>query len=402
MRKRKPTDDCQCMPVQVLAATPRGDVPLNSQAAAQLPPAGPGERSSEATLTYGSYLEAVSRFFLRDSCKQVVSALGKRLGRPVRLAEIEGITICAEKHGAFYHVVRVDLRVRGVVLSFGVNVATNEAAKVALMREYRLLKRLARCCQPSFLPQVYWRGAELCRQPGRKAQWLHMLVVEWLSEHYEFHLHRGDLDSTARLLLWDSANGYRCLNDFQSIEIYRQAARILTLYYSWNSFKQIYPWHHAAGDFVAKFAEGERIDLRLITVRDYGAVVPFKTRKVSGRLLALILFFLHLTVQMRLDRLDGVGEVVWAENVWLAGTVRGFLEAAAGWEEMGRRDIPSNRELQGLLCRFTRKEWGQLLREMLETYHFSQEELHLIRMHGDAHLESLHQELATLSSEVNS
>jgi hypothetical protein len=129
-------------------------------------------------------------------------------------------------------------------------------------------------------------------------------------------------------------------------------------------------------------------------VRDYTAVVDFTTGKKAGKLLALILFFLHLTIQMRIDRLDGVGDVVWAEEYCLGGVVSGFLEGLTRGEGRGRKGMPSPLEIHALLRNFSGEEWMQLLVELLETYSFSQEELSLIRDHGDAHIERLQQVLA--------
>ena len=41
---------------------------------------------------------------------------------------------------------------------------------------------------------------------------------------------------------------------------------------------------------------------------------------------ALVIFFIHLSVRMRLDRLDGVGAVAWAPNHCLAPMIDGFFQ----------------------------------------------------------------------------
>ena len=179
------------------------------------------------------------------------------------------------------------------------------------------------------------------------------------------------------------------------VSVPKQAMKYFTNtpYYDYNNFKQVYPWHHAAGDFVLR-EKGDTVDLRLVTVRDYTAVVDFSSGKKAGKLLALILFFLHLTIQMRIDRLDGVGDVVWAEDYCLDGVVLGFLQGLGEEEEgRGRRGMPPPAEIHALLRNFSGEEWMQFLVELLETYSFSQEELSLIRDYGDAHLERLRQVL---------
>jgi len=190
------------------------------------------------------------------------------------------------------------------------------------------------------------------------------------------------------MLLWDMDKGAHYISQRECFELYRQAARILTLYYNYHNFRQIYPWHHAAGDFVIKAKKG-KIHIRLITIRDYSAVVDFSSRKRAAKLLGLIIFFLHLTVQMRVDRLDGVGQVVWAEDHCLEGTVTGFLDGWAERKKQIRKEIPSVGEVRDLLRRFSKDEWLHFLVEMLGSYTFSQEEVSLLRYHGNAHIDCL-------------
>ena len=381
-----PMKDWQSIPVRMLAATPTGDVTIGARASGRTLPGGSGPGP---TLTYGPYLDSVRRFLLRRSGANLVAALSAHLGRPVALKEIERIDIRSEKHGAFYHVARVDVHLLGVAVSFAVNVAAGELARITLTREYRLLRRLARRIPSSHLPRVYCQGS--MRHGGRRGEplELRLAVGEWFKDYHEFHLGRLEGQGRARLLLWDSTTGYRALNDIQTSSLYRQGARILTEYYDWNSFRQIYPWHHGAGDFVAR-VEGDEVGLRLITVRDYAPVVGYRTRKMAGKMLALLLFFLHLTLQMRLDRIDGVGELVWAEGTILEDVTRGFLEAVS------RKGGAPSPALHEILCLFSEDEWRQLLAEVLEVYTFSPEELELIHRHGDMHIQQLRQTLRSL------
>ena len=138
------------------------------------------------------------------------------------------------------------------------------------------------------------------------------------------------------------------------------------------------------------------MDVRLVTIRDYGPVVDFTTGKRAGKLLALILFFLHLTIQMRFDRLDGVGEVVWADDYCLEGVVAGFFEGLVlGNNAKARRGMPPQEEVRALLRSFAHDDWHQFMQEYLDTYDLSQEELSITQEHSDAHLNRLQQVLAT-------
>ena len=369
--------DASKIPVRLLATTPRGEVDLGEKSRATHLPAGPQSAEGESELRYGPYLGAVHYLLLRNNCRKILEALAHRLGRLVTLAEVDGIEIRTEKHGAFYHVARADVSVSGRIVSFAVNVAVSDTARAELERDFNFLRSLTKQYNYKFLPQAYFKGAGIYREPGKPRRWLHMFVAEWFRDYHEFHLHRDQADGSSRMLLWDLGRGSRYLSERQCVNLYRLCAKILTLYYNWNNFKQIYPWHHAAGDFVLR-TKGDTVDLRLVTVRDYAAVVDFTTGKKAGKLFALILFFLHLTIQMRIDRLDGVGDVVWAEDYCLEGTVAGFFEGLTSGATKVRKGIPPAAEILDILRTFENEEWLSLLEEWKETYRPSGEELILV------------------------
>ena len=379
-------------PIRLLATTPQVDVPLRAAQSAAHLPAGPHGEDEESNLRYGPYLKAVRHLLVKDNCQKILKAVCSQLNQTVTAEEVEFIEIRTEKHGAWYHVARVDVSVTGQKVLFAVNVAAAPEVRQRLEKEYRLLDRLNSRYHYGLLPNVYFKGAGRYRARSEPIRWLHMFVAEWFKGFHEFHLHRDDAAGPNRMLLWDLDRGSRYLSERQCLELYRQAAKTLTLYYDWNSSKQIYPWHHAAGDFVLK-EEGEELDVRLVTVRNYYAVVDFGTGNKTARTLALILFFLHLTVRMRVDRLDGVGEVVWAEDYCLEGVVAGFFEGLVAGEKRDRRGVVSAKEIKKVLRSFSRDEWLQLLVELLETYQFSHEELSLLSEHGDRHIDSMRQVL---------
>jgi hypothetical protein len=378
------------IPVRLLATTPMGDLQLDTKSRAKHLPAGPQSSERDPELLYGPYLEAVRYFLKKNNCQKILGTVADRLGRHVKLEEVESIEIRTEKHGAFYHVARTDLSLSGQVFSFAVNVAVSAAARSQLERDFKLLKRLKKRYNCNSLPQVFFKGAGRYKEPGKPLLWLHMFVAEWFRDYHEFHLHLDQADGSKRMLLWDLDRASLYLSRRHCIQLYKQAAKILTLHYDWNNFKQIYRWHHAAGDFVLRDMGGT-VDLRLVTVRDYEAVVDFTTGKKAGKLLALILFFLHLTIQMRFDRLDGEGDVVWADDYCLEGVVPGFFAGLTEGEGRGRRGMPSPAEIRALLRSFNGEEWMQFLVELLGMYSFSEEELGIISDRSPDHINCLQQ-----------
>jgi hypothetical protein len=77
-----------------------------------------------------------------------------------------------------------------------------------------------------------------------------------------------------------------------------------------------------------------KVEVRLVTVRQYASL--FEENKIQDQnrdaefiLESLLVFFLNLSIRMRLDRLDGVGEIVWSDDIAVAGTLSGFFEGLA-------------------------------------------------------------------------
>jgi len=95
--------------------------------------------------------------------------------------------------------------------------------------------------------------------------------------------------------------------------LFREASKILTLYYDPDTYHQICPWHHAAGDFVVNLSEGI-VQVKLTAARNYLPLISFPGRAGTNRVTAFVAFLLNMTVQMRLDRIGGVGEPIWAQE----------------------------------------------------------------------------------------
>jgi hypothetical protein len=151
-------------------------------------------------------------------------------------------------------------------------------------------------------------------------------LAEWFGGYHEFHLSASLAGRAPLMQLWHPRHGRQPLEVAQALAIQRRAAFILTYYYDPHSFAQIFPWHHAAGDFVARL-HGGRLRVRLVTARQYAPMIHMEEAGPEARHEALLLFLLNLTLRNRLDRFDGVGAVAWAGEATLAATLEGFWEA---------------------------------------------------------------------------
>jgi hypothetical protein len=168
-----------------------------------------------------------------------------------------------------------------------------------------------------------------------------MFLGQWFEGYHEFHISIDPVDQKPKIMVWDDTRGRFFLSAEQTKTLYARVSKILTDYYNLESFEQILSWHHAAGDFVV-IVENGKLELKLITVRQYAAFFENQTdlaaaRSDSERMLqSLLIFFLNLSIRMRLDRLDGIGEMVWSDSVVVEATLIGFLEALSM-----KPDVPS-------------------------------------------------------------
>ena len=275
-------------------------------------------------LTYGEYFKGITDVLSKNEYRLIVDAAASQLARDISLADIEEILIYAEKHGSDYHPARIEVMANEVRAAFVMNVAVTARGRERVFREFEVLQRLNNKYDSAFLPEAYFKNEVFLPS-------MVMFLADWFQGYHEFHL-STDKDATQRLALWDTDKDHCYFSGPQVWQVYSQAARIMTLYYDIDTFEQIFPWHHAAGDFVVK-AQMRSVDVRLVTARQYA---PMLERSAGISVYEALLFFLlNLSVRMRLDRLDGIGTVAWADDHCVDATLEGFLGALRMKEQKG-------------------------------------------------------------------
>ncbi len=285
-------------------------------------------KADDISVSHGDYFQAAKAFLEAGSYNVITRATSQRLGRKVKPQDISEIQIHLEKHGAYYHPARIESFVGQKQHAFVLNVAISEPGRRFIEQDYQNITRLNAETPFHYLPQVFgWDRITL--SGGLKCA---MFLGEWFDGYHEFHLAPDPADKAFKIIVWDEIGGRYYLTAEQTQKLYAQAAKILTCYYNLTSFEQILAWHHAAGDFVVNI-DSDRLRLRLVTVRGYGTGFQSQQRAKTEandpqRLLqALLVFFLHLSLQMRLDRLEGVGDMVWSDSATVDATLTGFLDA---------------------------------------------------------------------------
>ena len=280
------------------------------------------------SVSHADYYQAARSFLENNACEVIVRAVSRQLDRDVKTPDIEEIRICLQKHGEFYHPARIEIMACQKRISLVLNVAISATGRRFIEQEYQHLKRLTTELQFHYLPQVYGFG----RIPGPNGLNFAMFLGQWFDGYHEFHISIDPADKRLKIKVWDDRRGRFFLTVEQSKILYARVSKILTEYYNLESFEQIFSWHHAAGDFIVK-TEAEKLELKLISVRQYASIFGNQKQPTSGQinmelmLQAMLIFFLNLSIHIRLDRLDGIGEVVWSEPLAVEAALIGFLEA---------------------------------------------------------------------------
>ncbi len=276
-----------------------------------------GGSDSAATVSYGRYFESVARFCNGVGRQGILAAASANLTRRVDAAELGSVSIFLEKHGACYHPARLQATVGSQVVSLVVNVAVSEQGRRTIPNELKALTQLNESRPLGWLPRIY------AYVEGD----LPMFMGDWFAGFHEFHLTRPSGSDTLKIVIWDGAAAPRYLSDRQTADLYRAMAMILTACYDPITTCQIFPWHHGAGDFVLR-TDGNRTTAKLITARNYAPLAGFDGQPMDEREVmdALVRFLIHLSIQMRLDRLDGVSVVAWAPGRCLSPMVEGFFQ----------------------------------------------------------------------------
>jgi len=346
---------------------------------------------SGGALSHGAYFRAARAFLEADSFEVMTRAVSGRLKRDIKAPDIKQICIYLEKHGEFYHPSRIDAVLDQQLLSFVLNVAFSAAGRRLIEKEYQLLHRLNNERPFHYLPQVYGFG----RIAAPDGPGFAMFLGQWFEGYHEFHIAMDPVDQKLKIRVWDGARGNFFLSDSQTRTLYAQASGILTAYYDLESFEQIFSWHHAAGDFIVK-TDNETLQMKLISVRRYERILENQNNNETDhvdpqRLLhALLIFFINLSIHMRLDRLDGIGEMVWSDSVAVEAALTGFLEAL-----LMKEDIPSLPDsplacFLAYLASCNRKDLMDLTKALFRRFNPQMPGLAVVRKNLEAHVETLY------------
>ncbi len=346
------------------------------------------QKTAGTPVSYGDYFHAIRKFLEKNRFDPLLTAAASHLQTRVTNQEIKDIHVILEKHGAFYHPSRIKTKIRDRAVQFVVNAAVSDSGRESIEREYGLLKKLGDKMSPSFIPKVYARDEV---QAGSGVE-IKLFLGQWFENYSEFHYTQHP-DGGKKIIVWDTAKGSYFLSNDQTRALYQEAARILTYYYNPETFEQIYPWHHAAGDFVLTLQDN-RVDLKLVTVRSVLSPLE-KTdmekndQDLQSILEAMLVFFLNLSIRTRLDRIDGVGEVVWSDDTAIQGTVEGFFTSLASKPQIRLTPVPLSDCFQYYLSTYNEQDLYDLAEDIVKAYPLLAPEVPVIKKNLERHIHDL-------------
>jgi hypothetical protein len=147
-----------------------------------------------------------------------------------------------------------------------------------------------------------------------------------------------------------------------------------------------------------KLSEGI-VQVKLTAARNYLPLISFPGRAGTNRVTALVAFLLNMTVQMRLDRIGGVGEPIWAQDGLVSPCLEGFFEALRTMKAEGRGDWGRAPDLNAFLKSLSKEELHSLYAPLTESYHEEKhEDFKVIEKNLEEHIATLWKALQGNSS----
>lgn len=339
------------------------------------------------SVSYGEYFTAAETFLEKNNHEVLREAIFKQTRKNISLDQSIAKNIYLEKHGEFYHPSRIEIVFPEEKFQFVLNIAVSETGRNIIDQEYSILSRLFRESHISYTPAVYGKGS-VKTEHGI----LSMFIGQWFEGFHEFHLSETE-QKKRKIMVWDMVHGNQYLSDIQARELYHTAAWILTSYYHPITFEHIFPWHHAAGDFIVCL-DGSKVDLRLITVRGYSPLVEgIVDSDLQSIMENMLIFFLILSIRMRIDRMDGVKEIVWAEDFSIMEILNGFFKGLETMPLEKTRGIPLAECFEYYLFTMDDQDLFKITKKIVDHYHSKAEERKIIQKNISEHVAGIKQGL---------
>jgi|GEM_PF-1726731 len=298
--------------------------------------------------------------------------------------DIEAINICLVKHGRFYHPSKVIVRLKtNQTFSMALNIAFSPEGNACVTRECETLLSLNN--KVEFIPKVFGNKS-FAMNDGLIYS---MFAAQWFEYYHEFHISL-DKDGVQQIIVWDSEKENYYLSKEDSFELYRKIAHIMTCCYDPYTGDQIQPWHHAAGDFIIK-NDNNGVDVKLITVRQYTSLFKEMPDDVESLAEAAIIFLIGLSLRTRIDRADGVGDTLWADDYAVQATVQGFFDGICSSHFTAHNDSALKQKIIDLSSQLTSDDIFDYSRMIIDSYNPLSPDIPVVEKNIENHIRNLYQ-----------
>lgn len=341
------------------------------------------KKSPYDSLTSGTYFKAVSDYLRKLGPARLTEIASHIADCPINPGDISQLDIHLEKHGAFYHPARIILHLNAERIACVINVAVSKLGQETIIKEFHHLRRLTRRYANNWLPRVYD-----CRLATMNDQQdAHMMMGEWFEDFHEFHLSIKNNTENPTIRVWDPENPKHYLSSNQVQQIFEQAAMILTAHYRIDTTEQIASWHHAAGDFVVR-VQSDRISVKLITVRQYEPLFNLSQQDDSLKTIlnTALIFFLNICLKLRIDRLDGVGDMVWNSFDVVPSIIAGFFKGLEFQAEHHRISPELIDAFKIFFLNLSEKDVKEICTDIVAQIDSQSPDLPVIRQNLDTHI----------------
>lgn len=310
------------MNISYFFSSPNGDVPVDSETLARPFMAEP--MRTHPFMALGDFFYVVRLFLLDRAGPVLTSLLSRSWERDVTLRDIDKVIIRYEKYGTLYQIVSAEVISGSQKAKFAVSVALTTTAQENITLEYNLISYMNTKTGLTYLPRVFCINS-LDVEKDDRVETVVLTLAEWFEGYHEWHFSKNDIGKFT-IVLWDTARGNRFVSDQEAYTIIAEASKILTFYYNVSGCERIVPWHHGAGDFIVNTDSG-KVDVKLVTVRGYEPFAPPEVSQAIDPSRGILFFIIELTVKMRLDKMEGMGETTWADSTYVSAAVKGFFQA---------------------------------------------------------------------------
>ncbi len=114
------------------------------------------KKSRDSFVSIGDYFLASERFLSKNDFSTLKNGFETILKRPVLTDQMEKIAVFLEKHGAFYHPLKIQVILHdGATCNFVQNGAVSKSGLSLIENEYNLISFLNKTLSNKYLPKVF-------------------------------------------------------------------------------------------------------------------------------------------------------------------------------------------------------------------------------------------------------